>query len=298
MAMMVARMPRPPRLHVPGGFYHVILRGNHREALFACETDRDRLNEIVADVIERQHARVHAFCWMTNHLHALVQVGERPLGGVMQRIAQQYARYRHRQLRTSGHLFERRYRAWLVDADSYFVTLLRYIHLNPVKARMVTHADEYPWSSHRCYTGQATIAWLTLDFGMSLFGSTEESARQQYRHFMAHDSYASEDRIFEQTHPEDPRVLGTDRFMASLVLPPFKPRSAISLSALVDAVCREHAVSPEIVRSVSRQRKLTAVRVEIAMRALDRRVATLVEVAAFLNREPASLSELLSRHRR
>jgi hypothetical protein len=109
---------------------------------------------------------------------------------------------------------------------------------------------------------------------------------------------ASEDRIFEETHPEDRRVLGTDRFMASLVLSPFKPRSVISLSALADAVCHEHAVSTETVRSTSRQRKLTAVRVEIAMQALDRRVATLAEVAAFLHREPASLSELLSRHRR
>lgn len=76
-------MPRPPRLHVPGGFYHAILRGNHREALFDQPSDRQRLNDIVEDVLRRTGARVHAFCWMTNHLHALVQAADQPLGKTM-----------------------------------------------------------------------------------------------------------------------------------------------------------------------------------------------------------------------
>src|SRR5882724_7664036 len=154
-------MPRLPRLHAPGAFYHVILRGNHREALFGSHHDRVALNNIVAAALERQQARLHIFCWMTNHLHALVQIGEAPLAVLMHRIARPYARYRQRQLRTTGHLFERRYKAWLVDADMYFVALLRYIHLNPVKARMVATVDECPWSSHSAYAGTATLPWLT-----------------------------------------------------------------------------------------------------------------------------------------
>lgn len=155
-------MPRLPRLHVPGGCYHVILRGNHREALFACDNDRLVLNDIVADVIEKQQTRVHAFCWMTNHLHALAQVGDAPLGATMQRIAKRYSRSRHRQLRTTGHLFERRYKAWLVDADVYFIALLRYIHLNPVKAHTVTTPDDYPWSSLMRIAAQAPFPGLPL----------------------------------------------------------------------------------------------------------------------------------------
>jgi REP element-mobilizing transposase RayT len=72
-------MPRLPRLHVPGGHYHVILRGNHREALFESDYDRVVLNALVADALERYQARIHMFCWMTNHLHAVIQVGEDPL---------------------------------------------------------------------------------------------------------------------------------------------------------------------------------------------------------------------------
>ena len=79
-------MPRPPRLHVPGGFYHVVLRGNHREALFSTAADRGVLNEIVADAAERSRTHVHAFCWMSNHLHTLLQVADEPLGAIMQRI--------------------------------------------------------------------------------------------------------------------------------------------------------------------------------------------------------------------
>lgn len=146
-------MPRPPRLHVPGAYYHVVLRGNHREALFGSPTDRQVLDEIVADALAHFSSRIHAYCWMTNHLHALLQIADRPLGKIMQRIAQRYARYRHKALRTSGHLFERRYKAKLVDVDAYFLALLRYIHLNPVKAHLVTDPADYPWSSHRAFLG-------------------------------------------------------------------------------------------------------------------------------------------------
>ena len=141
-------MPRPPRLHVPGGHYHVVLRGNHREDLFATRDDRRVLDDIVADALIEQDARLHAYCWMTNHLHALVQVGDRPLGKLMHRIAVRYSRFRHRALDTVGHLFERRYRARLVDVDRYFVAVLRYVHLNPVKAGLATDPAQYPWSSH------------------------------------------------------------------------------------------------------------------------------------------------------
>ncbi len=290
-------MPRLPRLHVPGGCYHVILRGNHREALFGSDHDRNVLNDIVAEVLGQQHARIHSFCWMTNHLHALIQISDSPLGGVMQRIARRYSRYRHRQLHTTGHLFERRYKAWVVDVDAYFIALLRYIHLNPVKARMVEHIDDYPWSSHRAYLGEAIIPWLSTDFGLSLFGPTMEVARRGYRQLISQEMYASEERLLDDTHPDDARVLGTDRFVASLPVATFKPRSRQSLTQLAEQICAKHNVSLELVCSISRQRSLTPIRVALAVQALDERVATLREVAALLKRDAASMSELLARHR-
>jgi len=110
--------------------------------------------------------RVHAYCWMTNHVHLLMQVSEVTLGRAMQRIASRYARAVQKRRGTTGHLFERRHRAILIDADSYLLELIRYIHLNPVRARIVTDPADYPWSGHRAYLGLENTCWLTADFGL------------------------------------------------------------------------------------------------------------------------------------
>jgi putative transposase len=288
-------MGRLPRLHVPGGYYHVMLRGNHRQDLFATDADRLKLNNIVAGVTESCGARSHAFCWMSNHLHLLIQIGDRPLGKVMQRIAMRYSRYRHRQLRTTGHLFERRYRAKLVDVDDYVIALLRYIHRNPVVAGMVKDPADYPWSSHRAYLGLQTLPWLTTDVALGLFGSTAIAARDAYARWMAQESYASEERLWDEAHPDDARVLGGDRFLSAL--PPFKivPRSAETLEQLAQRICVASGISLEHIRSSSRTRKLTAVRLAIAVDAINNRVATIAQVAAYFGRDASGVSKLLQR---
>src|ERR1700741_1204574 len=136
-------MGRPLRLHLPGGFYHTTLRGNHREDIFTVDSDRGLLNTIVEFALSKHGARIHAYCWMTNHLHMLVQVGEEPLSALMRRIASGHARAYQANRKTPGHLFERRYHAVLVDADAYLMELVRYIHLNPVRARLVDSPHEY-----------------------------------------------------------------------------------------------------------------------------------------------------------
>lgn len=272
-------MPRPPRLHVPGGCYHVILRGNHREALFDDPADRRLLNNIVGEVLGRFSARAHAFCWMTNHLHLLLQIADAPLGKLMQRIAMRYSRFRHKALRTTGHLFERRYKAKLVDVDTYFLTLVRYIHLNPIKARMVSQPSDYPWSSHRAYLGHEVIPWLVTDLALSMFSSDFVRARTLYQQFMLEP--VDDDDIHEGSHPEDPRVIGSDRFINSIPFVPYKPRSPQSLESLASDICAEHSLSLNLVRSRSSARFLTAVRLCILEHAIDQRVATLTEVARF-----------------
>jgi putative transposase len=272
-----------------------MLRGNHREALFATPADRQALNEIVAHVLSRIGGRIHAFCWMTNHLHALVQINELPLGRLMQRIAVRFSRYRHRALHTSGHLFERRYKAKLVDVDEYFLTLLRYIHLNPVKARLVADPADYPWSSHRAYLGRERLPWLTTDLGLSLFSNDLNRARLAYQKFISdpHD----DDDLESEHHPEDARVLGGDRFINNLPFIPYKPRSPLSLDQLAERVCEEHGITSATLRSVSRTRHLTPARIRFATQAVDLRIATLAEVARFLHRDPSALTKLLARHK-
>ena len=290
-------MPRPARLHVPGGCYHAILRGNHQEQLFSTTRDREILNDIVAEVLDLTDARLHAFCWMSNHLHFLIQVSERPLGKAMQCIAMRYSRYRHRVLHTTGHLFERRYKAKLVDVDEYFLTLLRYIHMNPVKAGIAAGPTDYRWSSHRAYLGVESIPWLTTEFGLSMFSSLVGSARKAYESFVL--EYVGDDETLSDIeHPDDSRVIGTDAFVSSLPAPTRRHEAALSLEQIAEAVCAEFGVSVALLRSKSAARHLTPIRMHVLHRAVYERIATLSEVARFLNRSPSTFARLYKRNRK
>ena len=289
-------MARLPRLHVPGGCYHVVLRGNHREALFNVPDDRRVLADIVAESIGDARARAHAFCWMTNHLHLLVQIAERPLGEPMQRIAMRYSRYRHKGMQTTGHLFERRYWARLIDIDRYFLGVLRYIHRNPAEAGVVSDPSDYPWTSHRAFLGEEHIPWLTTDFGLSLFSSESTRARDAYRRFVL-EPVEDDGRSACVAPTEDSRVLGSEDFVKRIHAPSVKPRSEVTLEELVSQVCKRRGVNPETLCSRSSARDLAEVRVQILDEALVRRVATLTDVARFFGRDPSTLSKLLRKHR-
>lgn len=117
--------------------------------IFRAPEDRARLCELVAEVIGLHGMRVHAFCWMPNHVHLLIEVSDTPLGPAMMCIASRFARTVQWRRETTGHLFERRYRAILVDSERYLCELLRYIHLNPVRAGLVADPADYEWSGHR-----------------------------------------------------------------------------------------------------------------------------------------------------
>ena len=137
-------MPRRLRLHMPGGFYHVTLRGNHQQAIFFSDADRLLMKDIVSRAVQKFSARLHAYCWMGNHIHLLLQAGVEPISRPMHGIAAEYARIKQAHMQTTGHFFERRYHAVLVDTDSYMLQLIRYIHLNPVVARLAPDPSSFP----------------------------------------------------------------------------------------------------------------------------------------------------------
>lgn len=290
-------MARPPRRHVINGHFHVTIRGNHREPLFGSHGDRAALNEIVEEAVARHGAQVHAYCWMTNHLHALVQTTDLPLGEFMQRIAMRYSRYRHRRLRTTGHLFERRYGARLIDNDSYFLTALRYVHLNPCQAGLVSDPADYPWSSHAGYLGRPAPAWLTTAFALSLFHPDRgQAARLAYTRFLGaalgdEDLALARARDASGASDEDPiRPRALTRAFDS-------GRATRALTDIAARVCRERLIDPATLRVARGGRHLTLARLEVARQAIDGNAATLREVARFLGRSPSALSQLLARYR-
>jgi putative transposase len=268
----------------------VTLRGNHQEPIFTLGSDRTLFNSVLSDAIDRFSARIHAFCWMTNHIHILIQIGDTPLGKVMQRVAVRYSRHKQKALGTSGHLFERRYHARFISSNSYFLAVLRYIHLNPQQAGLVIEPSDFEWSSHRAYLGIESIAWLTTDFGLSLFHAKRSEARRAYQRFMlkqhagelAPEKGASGDPSFSDRAP----ALVDDDLASA------------TLRKLAVEICEQHGVPLELLLSRSSQRILTPVRVDIVEQATQRGIASVVEVARFLRKDASTLYKLAAKQHR
>jgi REP element-mobilizing transposase RayT len=278
---------------VPGGFYHVILRGNHREPLFRTHGDRSYLNVLVGDVAARFNLRILAYCWMTNHLHLAVRVGNTPLSEPMQRLAMRYSRHIHRDAGQVGHLFERRYGAILVDADSYLKSLVRYIHLNPVVAGMVAEPIAYRWSSHRDYLGRPSVPWLDTDFVLGMFGPTVGVARVRYARFMR--SYVEEDlALFEKHESRDTRALEPDPPKPPPAQPAPAPGDRETLEQMAARHCERVGISVAELVCPSRERRLSSARTAIALEALATDAATLTEVARFLGRSASALAQSMA----
>ena len=291
-------MPRAPRVHVPGGFYHVTLRGNHRERIFLGPRDRGRLNDITADALERSDALLHAYCWMTNHLHMLVQVSDRPLGELMHRIGMRFARAVQRHVPTTGHLFENRYHASLVDTDAYFLQLLAYIHLNPVRAGLAHAPGQYPWSSHAEYAGTRCQPWVTTDFGLAMFHADRERARELYLKFLALQIATGVDADFAETHHFEAGVAAAHKSVVPDPRATLERGPTIELEQLIREACDEAGISLHDLRSASRASMLTRVRDRIAAVAIERNAASLSEIARLLGRSVAAVSRSVARHRK
>ena len=290
-------MPRRPRLHMPYGYYHVTLRGNHRQAIFFRDSDRATLETIVAESLQLVSARLHAYCWMTNHVHLLVQVSDEPLGKLILRIAGKYARIVQAAMKTTGHLFERRHHAVLVDSDRYLLTLVRYIHMNPVRAKLVARPGDYPWTSHHEYAGHRSNPWVTTSLALGMLSANPTLARRKYLELIG----AAEDLRWGsgllQPHPENSLVLGDDSFLARIATTGWKPRVWKDLEELLAECCRRHEVTPQDLASPSRSRYLSAARAWLSREALAGRIATITAVARRLGRTETAIRRLIARHR-
>lgn len=289
---------RRPRLHVPGACYHVTLRGNHCQDIFFCDGDRLLLERYVAVALERVGGRIHAYCWMTNHIHLLIQVAETPLGAFMQRISTRFARAVQARVPTTGHLFQNRYHALLVDVDRYFLALLRYIHLNPVRAGLASDPAEYRWSSHLAYLGLATSDWLETAYGLRMFDPDPGRARDQYRRFVIQGIGAPRSRRLGESPRGEPRVLGDDAFLKTIKRKTAaRSLSRRSLEAIAQEVCAELGLTLSELRSTVQRRRVSRARGLVAARALAEGSASVSEIARYLNRSASSVTRAVERYR-
>lgn len=287
-------MARKPRVHVPGGVYHVILRGNGGQPVFFGEADHGQLEALITEGVRRFGYRVHGYCWMPNHVHLLIQVGRIGLSAIIQNLAFRYTRWVNRRQRRRGHVFQGRYQAILVDADSYLLQLIRYVHLNPVRSGLVADPAAYPHSSHRAYLGQADVPWLHRDWVLGQFANTEAAARQRYRRFIE-AGLAEGHRADLYRGGPDSRILGDDRFAESVERQGRKAlRRPIPIERILAAGADVVGIDPDRLCSVSRDRGSARARALLAYVVVTHGQSTLTALSRIVHRDVATLSNAAS----
>lgn len=183
--MVSAIMARPLRLELPGALYHVTSRGDGREDIFLSDDDRLAWLETFAEVCRRFNWVCHAYCQMTNHYHLVIETPDANLSQGMRQLNGVYTQRFNRAHQHVGHVFQGRFKAILVEKDSYLLELARYVILNPLRAKMIRRLDQWPWSSYCAMCGQAaTPEWLQVDFVLSQFASKRARAIAKYVDFV------------------------------------------------------------------------------------------------------------------
>jgi REP element-mobilizing transposase RayT len=178
-------MARPLRIELSGGVYHVTSRGDGREDIYWSDADREAWLEVLGEVCKRFNWVCHAWCQMTNHYHVLIETPEANLAQGMRQLNGVYTQRFNRAHDRVGHVFQGRYKAILVEKDSYLLELARYVVLNPLRAGMVKRLEHWPWSSYAATCGEAPCpAWLQTDWVLGQFGSQRAEAIAHYVTFV------------------------------------------------------------------------------------------------------------------
>ena len=249
-------MARPPRIEFPGAFYHIIVRGNQKQDIFIDKQDRTEYLERLKHYKEKCGFVLYAYVLMTNHVHLLIETPKIPISKIMQLINFTYTRHFNKKHGKVGHLFQGRYKSFICDRNEYLLGLVRYIHLNPVRAGLASRPEAYPWSSHRHY--------LTEDKGITdpesvlrLFSEMVSDARKLYENFVSEAIGAGKDESFYNAAGQ--QVIGDDSFLERVegkIDKLDKPLKKASLQQVIKAVEEVTGITWDEIISRSRKEEI------------------------------------------
>lgn len=179
-------MARPLRIEYDGALYHVTSRGNERKPIFKDDTDQDLFLDTFSQVVDRFNWLCHAYCLMDNHYHLVIETPDGNLSRGMRQLNGVYTQAFNRRHHRVGHLFQGRFKGILVQKDSHFLEVCRYVVLNPVRAKAIKHPREWAWSSYRATAGQCAIPRsLTVEELLSHFAQRRSTAQEKYREYVS-----------------------------------------------------------------------------------------------------------------
>jgi putative transposase len=173
-------MARPLRIEIPGAIYHVTARGDRREPIYETDADRQYWLRLLGEVCQRFNWHCHAYCLMDNHYHIVIETIDGNLSAGMRQLNGVYTQWHNRTQGKVGHVFQGRFKAIIVQRESYLLELARYVVLNPVRAGVCAQPQDWPWSSYAAMLGAAHPPWLNTAWLLAQFGSSSEQARSAY----------------------------------------------------------------------------------------------------------------------
>lgn len=269
-------MPRKPRLSPPGTIHHITSRGNNRQKIFFEPTDYPDFLQIITDTRSLLPFELFAFCLMPNHFHLLVRVISASISRIMQRLESVYTHKINRRDGRVGHLFRARFPSILCENDAHFLELLRYIHLNPVRANLVELPSDWQWSGHQEFLGLSDRGIVDWKFPLSMFNSDLSRAQEAYRRFVDLGSNVASPKPIAL--PSRPKIPTT----------PASPEHFPGLEPLALATVWKSGISIAELRGTTRRRRVTAVRADFIRKALLAG-ARRSDLSRFLNVTPAAI---------
>src|SRR3972149_11499529 len=304
-------MPRQARLDFPGTLHHIMVRGINKSAIFEDDQDRTRFLERLSANLIQGHCSVYAWVLMSNHIHLLFKSGEHGISAVMRKLLTWYAQYFNRRHNRTGHLFENRYKSILCDEDNYLLALVRYIHLNPLRAgilKTIQELDRYPWSGHNAIIGKTDFSWMDTEHVLAQFGSTRRKALYEYRSFIREG--AAQGHVKEltggglirsqggwsqvlsirrrgQKEEFDERILGGGDFVSKILKEAEdrqlrqlrQKRAGITIQKIIAEECRTQGISPQEMQGGGKRRPVRAARSMIALRSREELGLSAAEIA-------------------
>ncbi|OGR57047.1 MAG: hypothetical protein A2X36_09640 [Elusimicrobia bacterium GWA2_69_24] len=282
-------MGRPPRVDFPGAIHHAYSRGNHRQRIFFIREDWERFLDILEELKKTRPFRLHGYALMPNHFHLLIETLVTPLSKIMDLLLTRYSKYLNARLKRTGHVFQSRFRERICANDPYFKHLVRYIHLNAVRAGIVTDPASWPYSGHLEYLGRGTRNLIDQKFLLSMFHDDITVARGAYQRFVEDgmpggpDAASAVHPPTDSSAPKKPIHVPSRLIELSEVRVPLEKLAADSATA---------GISMELLRGPSRAREVCRVRRVFMQRAFLAGY-TPTEIAEFLSLTVSAVSKAL-----
>ena len=320
-------MPRQARLDTPGTLHHVIIRGIEKRNIFDDKYDRANIVARIGELAKETGTSIYAWSLMTNHVHILLKSGSYGLSQFMRRLLTGYAITYNLRHRRYGHLFQNRYKSIICDEDVYFQELVRYIHLNPLRANLVKNMTEiarYPWSGHSALIGHKKREWLDSDYVLSWFGKTKVGARKKYRRYVEDGieegkrddlvggglirtlggwSQVLSHRKINGKVVADQRILGQGDFVERIIGEADKRiKSQVSVNERqinaekkIHEACKTEGINIEELKGGSRRAHISALRARLAIDLVKEHGLTLAESARQLGVSTSAVSKIFIR---